>query len=274
MIDWFTVAAQILNFLVLVALLKHFLYDRIISAMDERERKIQDRLETAEQKKEEAGREAEKYHQQKEKLEAQQKELFEIAKQEAEEKRKELVGQIRQEIEEKRRGWEKNLQKEKSEFLHELGRMATQEVYAAVRRTLKDLADAELEEKSVDAFLNVLEKAEEDVRKELTRFASKRGRPLLVRSSFDISGTLQQKVTRKIHELFSEDIDIDYQTDPELLLGIEIKGQSRKIAWHAEAYLERLQEESRKMFEDIVQEEGGGQRSKKAGEGSNSGKAP
>jgi F-type H+-transporting ATPase subunit b len=38
-IDWFTLVAQIANFLILVALLKHFLYNRIIKAMDEREKR-------------------------------------------------------------------------------------------------------------------------------------------------------------------------------------------------------------------------------------------
>ena len=273
MIDWFTVAAQIFNFLVLVALLKYFLYDRIISAMDERERKIKERLEDADRKKEEAGREAEEYRQQKEKLEGQQKELFEKAKQEAEEKRKELVAEARKEVDEKRRGWEKGMQKEKNEFLRQLGRLATEEVYAAARRTLKDLADADLEEKSVDAFLHVLEKSKKEVREELTRFASNKDRPLVVRSSFDITGTMRQKITRKIHQLFSKDIDVDYQTEPELLLGIEIKGPSRKIAWHADDYLDRLQQESQKMFEEIMQEESGGRESEQEEEGTNSGKA-
>ena len=57
LIDWFTVLAQIINFLVLVYLLKRFLYGRIIRAMDERERKIALRLEEAQGRKEEAEQE-------------------------------------------------------------------------------------------------------------------------------------------------------------------------------------------------------------------------
>ncbi len=39
LIDWFTIIAQIINFLVLVALLKYFLYGRILQAMDRRRMK-------------------------------------------------------------------------------------------------------------------------------------------------------------------------------------------------------------------------------------------
>ena len=50
LIDWFTVCAQIVNFLVLVALLKHFLYGPILRAMDAREQTIAGRLAEAQQK--------------------------------------------------------------------------------------------------------------------------------------------------------------------------------------------------------------------------------
>ncbi len=48
LINWFTVLAQIVNFLILVYLLKRFLYGPIIRAMQEREKKIARRLQDAE----------------------------------------------------------------------------------------------------------------------------------------------------------------------------------------------------------------------------------
>ena len=63
LINWFTVIAQIVNFLILVVLLKYLLYNRIVRAMDERESKIQSRLKEAEEKEEAAEREAESFRQ-------------------------------------------------------------------------------------------------------------------------------------------------------------------------------------------------------------------
>jgi F-type H+-transporting ATPase subunit b len=40
LIDWFTVGAQALNFLILVWLLKRFLYKPILDAIDAREKRI------------------------------------------------------------------------------------------------------------------------------------------------------------------------------------------------------------------------------------------
>ncbi len=47
-IDWLTVIAQIVNFLILVWLLKRFLYQPVINAMDQREQRIAERLQKAE----------------------------------------------------------------------------------------------------------------------------------------------------------------------------------------------------------------------------------
>jgi len=53
-IDWLTVAAQIVNFLVLIWLLQRFLYKPITNAMRRREERIEDRLAEAKEAREEA----------------------------------------------------------------------------------------------------------------------------------------------------------------------------------------------------------------------------
>src|SRR5690625_566874 len=62
-IDWFTVIAQIVNFLILVWLLKRFLYKPVLNAIDEREKRIASQLEEAAMKKEEAKKEHDLFRQ-------------------------------------------------------------------------------------------------------------------------------------------------------------------------------------------------------------------
>jgi F-type H+-transporting ATPase subunit b len=57
LIDWFTVAAQAVNFLILVWLLKRFLYKPVLAAIDEREKRIATLIQDAEKKKAEAVKE-------------------------------------------------------------------------------------------------------------------------------------------------------------------------------------------------------------------------
>jgi len=54
LIDWFTVGAQVLNFLILVWLMKRFIYQPILNTIDGREKKIADELADAAARKAEA----------------------------------------------------------------------------------------------------------------------------------------------------------------------------------------------------------------------------
>jgi F-type H+-transporting ATPase subunit b len=56
-INWFTVVAQAINFVVLIWLLKRFLYKPILKAIDAREKNIASQLKEAEDKKAAAGKE-------------------------------------------------------------------------------------------------------------------------------------------------------------------------------------------------------------------------
>ena len=49
-LDWFTTAVQIVNFLILVLLLRHFLYGRILQAIDHRQEQLQAEWDAAQKK--------------------------------------------------------------------------------------------------------------------------------------------------------------------------------------------------------------------------------
>ena len=48
LIDWFTVIAQIINFIVLVWLLKRFLFKPVLKAVEERQTKVSQQISEAE----------------------------------------------------------------------------------------------------------------------------------------------------------------------------------------------------------------------------------
>jgi len=61
LIDWFTVVAQVVNFLILVWLMKRFLYLPILKALDAREKRIAASLADADAKMAESVKEREEY---------------------------------------------------------------------------------------------------------------------------------------------------------------------------------------------------------------------
>ena len=76
LIDWFTVISQIINFLILIFLLKRFLYRPILKAIDAREERITNELQAAELQKSEAAKNEKKYQDLLNSLEANKTELI------------------------------------------------------------------------------------------------------------------------------------------------------------------------------------------------------
>jgi len=243
LIDWFTVIAQIINFLILVALLKYFLYDRITRAMEEREAKIRARLTDAEGKSQDAEEKAQQYHQKLEDLEATRKEKLSEIKEEAEKKRKELLQNARRDSEALHKRWQESLRREEDAFMQELRRTTARQIYAVVRRAMKDLADRDLQQKVVDTFVRRLQELEKDQRKELKKALQEDESDMIITSSFDLPSRTRSKLTRVLHEQIGKDAGVTYETSSDISLGIQLKVPGKKLGWSLETYLEKLEQE-------------------------------
>ena len=92
LIDWFTVIAQVVNFLILVWLLKRFLYKPILNAIDVREKKVADELANADAKEAEAQKEKDEFRHKNEELDQQRAALLNKAKDEATAERQQASG--------------------------------------------------------------------------------------------------------------------------------------------------------------------------------------
>ncbi|RPI40956.1 MAG: F0F1 ATP synthase subunit B, partial [Hyphomicrobiaceae bacterium] len=194
LLDWFTIVAQIVNFLLLVVLLKYFLYDRIIRAMDEREARIAARMQEAEARQAKAEREADNYRQQRQELEGQRAELLARAKVEADTRRDALLEKARAEVDTMQAGWRQVLRQEQAAFLQELSLRAGQHVYATARRALRDLAGADVEAQMIAAFLERLQSLDGQDWHAIAKALHASAQPLAVASAFDLPPQARQQL--------------------------------------------------------------------------------
>ncbi|NIR30466.1 MAG: F0F1 ATP synthase subunit B [Gammaproteobacteria bacterium] len=237
-IDWLTVSAQIVNFLILVWLLKHFLYQPVINAMDRREQRIAERLGDAERREQSAEREARAHREKSEALTRERGQLMAQAREEVVEKRKALLEEVRNEVDEKRRRWEQQVARERAEFLENLKAEAGRCIQAIARRALRDLADTELEERIIDSFVRRLENMDDE-----TRWALAQGTgAIFITTSFELAPPVRARLTRAVHEHLVADVEVSYRESEELLCGIELSAGGRKLAWTLAGYLASLHE--------------------------------
>jgi len=245
LLHWPTIIAQVVNFLILVYLLRRFLYGRIVKAMDERQQKIAARLHDAQQKNDEAEQEAQSYQQKTQELDAQREEMLAQAKQEADAHRKELLDKARQEVDASQAKWQQAIARDKAAFLQDLRAQVARQTFAVARRALSDLADADLEERVVDIFVRKLGEMDDAERKAIAEHseeADDEDRRIAVRSAFGLPEEGRERIEKAIRKHIGKDVEVVFETSPDLVCGIELRAQGRKIAWTAADYLASLEE--------------------------------
>jgi len=248
LIDWFTVIAQIINFLILVLLLRHFLYGRIIKAMDQREQRIASRLEDAEQSKEEAAKETESLRAKNQEFEKTRQGMMAATKEDAEHFRKELIQGVRRDVDDLKTKWEQTLQKEKDSFIQSLRQLAGEQVYSIARRAIGDLADVEVESLVLRVFLDQISNMDREKRSAIAESASNEG-GLTIKSSFDIPEREKESIRETLMQSGFNETEIRYETDSDLILGIELRAHSQKITWNLNDYVSALEDRTRTALE-------------------------
>lgn len=244
-IDWITVSAQIVNFLVLVWLLKRFLYQPVIQAMDRREESIAKRLDDAVTRETSAEDARQSFEEKERGLERERERLLEEAGAEAAAEHKRLVDAARSEVAELREQWKKQIEEERVQFLTDLRRRAAESVAAVARRTLADLAGADLEGQVVAVFVERLRELDDDT---LEAFRNESG-SLLVVSSFEIAATHRRRLEEAVAEMFGRDADIKYERSREPIFGIELSQGGRKLSWTAADHMNILDDRLDEIFQ-------------------------
>lgn len=252
LIDWFTVGAQLVNFLILVVLLKYVLYDRIIAAMDKREQTIRSRIEEAEEKKREAEHGADTYHDKVSEFEKNRDQMLSQAKEQADSERKERTKQARSEVDQLQKKWIERIQQQQDSFLHDLKQRVGKQVVSISRRVLKDLAHADLEPQVVAVFIDRVQKMDKEKQEAIAESLSKDDHKVTVYSRWDMSSHEKQRITKTLRDCITQSLEVDYQTSPEVILGIEVRTPASKIAWNINDYLQSLQSHmARELAEEI-----------------------
>lgn len=257
-IDWFTLIAQILNFLVLVWLLKHFLYGRIVDAMNDREAKIASRLEDAARIRAEADQEASLFRAKNRELEEHRDQLLAEAKQQAESHHQQLMEAARREAEATQAEWLDSLGQERQELLQDLRERLGQQVFRFARHTLQELANAELEGQILHVFGERLQSLGPAEREAIVAAVRDSGGEVDIRTAFPIAPEMRDRLSQSLRERLQLDdnLDVRFATVPELVCGVELRAQSQRLVWNLDSYLESLEDRVFGALEERAQQDG------------------
>ncbi len=247
--DWFTVIAQIINFLILVGLLKYFLYGRIVAAMEARQQKIEDDWHDAELAKKDAEQEALSIRRKNLDMDEQREKQLAQVRDEVEQHRHELVAKARSEVDQLKSRWTEGLREETDSFLRDLRGIASKEICSIARRALADLADQELESCTVRVFINRLKTVGQAERDKIAAYLLESGGDVLIQSAFEITADQRSEVVEALRQAFDCDLDVRFEVTSDLMCGIAMHTDSHRVAWELNDYLDGLEEQILAMLD-------------------------
>lgn len=264
LIDWFTVGAQIVNFLILVWLLKHFLYQPILLAIDTRERHVASVLAEADKKHNQALSERADYAYKNEQFDQAREQMLINAKAAVEAQRTTLISDAQNAAKVLREKYQKSLIKEGDELKQLLSKKTMDEVFAISRQALQSLASKSLETQILDVFIAQIKGLDSKARAELTSALqddsnhsnnnSPSNNSLMLRSAFDLSKTQCNAVQTAIQQIAGKNVELAYiATDDhrnELIAGIEISAKGYKLAWSIDHYLRSMEQELASLLKE------------------------
>jgi len=249
-IDWLTIGAQVVNFLLLVFLLQHFLYGPVTRAMDKREKRITDRLREAAEREQAAQRKADDYDRRIGKIDDQRREVLAEAEEQAERERRERLQQAREEIEQSERRWRRDLKREQREFLDDVRSQLAAAVQLVARKALADLADAELEKQMLGKLLGQLDRLDDEARRALVEAEG----GVTVRSAFALDSNQRSQTTRALHERLGREVPVRYEKDDSLACGLALDGGGHRLGWNLAEYLQGVEQRLRERLAAIEAE--------------------
>lgn len=241
-IDWFTVLAQAINFLVLIWLLKRFLYRPVLAAIDAREQAVAAALAEADAARAQARSERDDFHALSAELEQQRAALMQQAAGQAEAEGRRLLEQARRQADAARAAQQAALLADARHNADALALRARREVFAIARKVLADLAGAGLEEGAVAAFLRQLADLPAAQRDTLAAALRDATTPARLRSAFALPPPQRDAIAAALRQLSGVDVALQYETAPQLLAGIELTAGGQRLDWNIDSYLASWQD--------------------------------
>ncbi len=240
-IDWFTFSIQIVNFLILVGLLRYFLYGPIVRAMQQREQKVTQRLTDADAAKTAAQQQRQQLEAETLSIQQQRDAMIARAKEEAESERQTLLSEARKEAENRSQQWEEAFERERRDLTEQTRRDIQRMGFDAARRTLQQIADTDLQTHLIDVFIRQLKTLDPQRREEVATQLTDSGNSVVIRSAIQIADLDRDRLCAALAEAFGSNATFQFETDDSLVCGLEVDAGGYSLRWNAAETMKQME---------------------------------
>ena len=158
-----------------------------------------------------------------------------------------MIAAAREEVAGLETRWREAIEREREMFFEELSARIQNEVFAISRQVLSDLAGANLETCVAQQFTERLKSLDTNERDSLAG-TLRNSSNVIVTSAFQLSENSRRHIEETVRHNLGVSAAMQFLIAPELIAGIELRANGRRIAWTIQDYISSVQKE----LEDVT----------------------
>ncbi|MGE0311710.1 MAG: hypothetical protein AB7P21_08865 [Lautropia sp.] len=248
-IDWLTVAAQVVNFLVLVWLLRRFLYRPVLAAMAARQAGIAKRLEAVAASEAATDRRARALREREADFERERTMRTAALERDVLARREQLLEDARTAVDDAARRWRESVVREREAFDERLRDDLAGAIVEAAGRCVAMIADADLDARASARFVAALDALDPALGARLAGAAD-----VVVATAAPVAGDAVREARWQaaIAARIGADARLSFVHQPALLLGAELRAPGVRVGWAAAEVLDAARARIRERLDAVV----------------------
>ena len=221
-LSWSTFILEVINFIVLVFILKHFFYKPVLTAIARRRESIDKTMEDARVLQQEAQQLKSQYEGRLSEWQEERQEAIDKLHTEMNEDRKNNMEKILQDIETEKQRNKVLDERRIAEQNRRAEEMAILQAAKFASKLLERLSGADVESRLFDLLIEYLEKLPEKQQQTLRETLSNAMGPARILSAYPLSETQKKRLEEEILKLIPRRIEFEYLMDKSLMAGLRI----------------------------------------------------
>ena len=252
-IDSVTLIAQIINLVVLIWLMKRFLYQPVLKIISERQALIDEEINRAHQARQEALLQEAKYTKKVSDFDAKRTEMMSEVHQEVEEFKKKLLDESKQAIAYSRKNWQNELELEKASFDATLQAAIIKNFKLFASDALKDMAGVELTDLVLEKFKEKIQKMPKTAQKQMLENILKHEKIVIATDSKLNLKTKDELKSFLVAQFeLTSAVKFEFKEDKDLICGIQILIGEHQTSWNLKNYLDAFEENMDTAFNELL----------------------
>ena len=220
--SWTTFLLEIINFLILVWILKKFLYRPVMDMLEQRRKNIEQTLQDATEQHNQASQLEQEYQQRLDNWEKEKQQAYESLQLDIKQEREKLYQQLLKEIDNEKEKADAISARQQARTLKQQQQNAHLQASRFAAKLLNSVAGPEVESRLIKIAINELQRLDDEQKNRFRDSCKNNSQTIDIISAYSLSQETQQQLEQLITTICKQPVSVTCSQDPQLIAGLRI----------------------------------------------------